>query len=190
MRRVNVNTSAEDGFSAVELLVVIVITAVVGSAALTSIIRTIQVSADATVRVDALTELQRAHERISRNVRAADPVRTAAADALSVTVHDNDQQRRQIDYAFAGDTITQTVRTYTSPAATTPASTDVTTVIDGLAQGATDVFTYWDEMGDAWDGVSVDSIARVEVTLIAGLGAEDTLPLTTSVQVRNNGEWP
>lgn len=178
--------TADGGFTLVELLVAIAITAVLGGVVVTSVVRTMQVSADATVRVEALTSLQTAHERISRNVRAADPIGAASATSLSLTVWDDAQQRRVITYTLAGDALSQTVETYATPSAASPASTATTPLIDDLAQGATPVFTYAVGDGSAWDGAEVGDITDVTITLIADAGEGRTVPLSTSIFVRNS----
>lgn len=174
------------GFSLVELLVGIAITAVLGGAVVGSVVRTLQVSADATVRVDAMTSLQQAHERMTRNIRAADPVGSASPTDLNLTVWDSPNQRRVISYALVGDTVEQTVATFISPTASTPSTVGTSVVIDGLVQGAEPLFTYATSDGTTWNGVAPEDITRVSITLVAGSGDGTTIPLTTSVFIRNS----
>lgn len=174
------------GFSLVELLVGIAIMAVLGAAVVGSVIRTLQVSADATVRVDAMTSLQRAHERMTRNIRAADPIGSASSSDLSLTVWDSPNQRRVISYALVGDTVEQTTATFTSPTSSTPSTVGTTVVIDGLAQGVEPLFTYATSDGTSWNGVASEDIASVSITLVAESGNGTTIPLTTSVFIRNS----
>lgn len=177
--------SADDGISLVEMMVAIVITAALGGVLVSSVVRTFQATAQATIRVDVLTSLERAHQRITRSVRAADPVISASATALEVVVHDSRQERRIIRYALSGDRLDQTVRTYTSPSSTTPATTVTTPVIDGLDQTGVTTFAYADAAGAPWDGVAATDIATVTITLQATT-TSDVIPLTTTVFLRNS----
>lgn len=175
----------EGGFSTVELLVVVVISAVLGTAVVSSVVRTMQVSAAATVRVDRLTALQTSHERIARNVRAADPITVARADELAFTVHDDTVRRREITYRVTGSTVTAATTAYDSPSGS-PSGTTTRDVATDLAQGGTPVFSYLDAAGATWDGVDVADITHVEIALVADIPGASPVPLSTTVFVRNS----
>ena len=64
----------EQGFSLVELLVVLVLTGVVGGVVANGVIQGMQASQRADARIQALSELQRGIERVGRELRAADPL--------------------------------------------------------------------------------------------------------------------
>lgn len=77
----------EQGFTLVELLVVIVLLSVVGTIAVGGIIRTSQGTRIAQARITAAAELETAMQRVVRDVRTADPVISASADAVAVVIY-------------------------------------------------------------------------------------------------------
>lgn len=172
----------EAGFTTVELMVAISVLAVVTAGAMGLIVRAMQVSNQTTQRVVVTTDLQRSVERVTRNVRAADPISTATPTQLRVTVHDSAAARRVITYTLAGGTLSQRVQTYTSPTSAA-ASSDVTTaVVGGLTN--TTVFTYTTATGTPWTSGSPATIAHVEVMLATSVNSRP-VQLTSSAQVRN-----
>lgn len=76
----------DDGYTLVELLVVMVIMAVVGTMVVTSFVAASRSSARATDRVDALNDLRPAAERLTRDLRAASPLVLDAGGAYDTSV--------------------------------------------------------------------------------------------------------
>lgn len=74
--------SDERGVSLVELLVVIVLMGVIGGIGTTSMVRGMKVSAATQSRFDALADLQRSVERMTRELRAAAPTQVGGAPVL------------------------------------------------------------------------------------------------------------
>src|SRR5688572_15198620 len=72
----------EDGVSLVELLVVILLMAVIGGAGTTTLVRSMQVSAKTQTRFDALADLQRSVDRMTRELRAAAPLQVGGAPVV------------------------------------------------------------------------------------------------------------
>lgn len=186
----------DDGFTLVELLVGITITALLGAVVLTSVVRSLQVSAATTQRVDALTTLQQAQERMSRTIRSADPLSAATATTLRLThyvpiascapVGGPDCLRREVvTYTRTADRITRASTTYTNAYGTTVAAAATTDVIDRLDPAAATTFRYFDELGEEWDGVAVRDIRQVQITLQHDIGDAPTLVLSTGVFIRN-----
>ncbi len=78
--------SADSGFALVELLVVMVILGVVGAVTVAGVTSGLHTTSYAQARVEALAEAQTALERISREIRAGDPVREVTDQALTLDV--------------------------------------------------------------------------------------------------------
>lgn len=181
----------DDGFTLVELLVVIVLVGIIGGTVVTSVVRSLDVTQRATSRVEALTDMQRAMERMSRNIRVAEPqgssplVLTAATgSSIAFTVFDP-VTRREIVYTQTGDRVVQLTRTFASHTATTAPAGATTTVIDGLDQGLTPVFGYFKDDGSALaatDGPA--DIVRVQIRLRRQT-ADDLVELSSSTFLRN-----
>jgi prepilin-type N-terminal cleavage/methylation domain-containing protein len=177
--------SADDhGFSLIELLIGIVLMGVVGSIMLTGVVRSLGVTSEATTRVDALTALQQAVERSSRNIRAADPITAASATALTVTVYD-DVTRRRITYAHTGAQVTETTELFPNHITVTPTSTTTRALIQELDQQGNPVFRYFRADGTAWTTGPVGEIARVEIHLRRAVDRGAPIQLTSSAFVRN-----
>ncbi|CAN5342810.1 hypothetical protein BH23ACT9_BH23ACT9_19450 [soil metagenome] len=185
---------SDAGFTLVELLVVIVLTGVIGATMVTSVVRSLDVTNRATSRVEALTDMQRALQRMSRNIRAAEPVSpsrsalaTATPTSLSFNVYDP-VTRREITYTHTGDALTQSVRTFATHTATTPGAAVVTPVIGDLDQGAVPVFNYFTATGAPWTaGDPVAAIARVQIRLLRAT-ADDVVEISSGTFLRNTLE--
>lgn len=151
---------AEEGFSLVELLVVIVILGIVGTVTLTGLVRGLQTGAMADERIEAFTDLQRAAERTTRDLRRAlwtdvsSPTATIPDgcvaldldhDELSVVVIEG-PDRFLHTYALAAGTLTMTRETWNGSSFGNPV---VQPVIAGLTNGSTadPIFRYLDEDG-------------------------------------------
>ena len=89
----------ERGISMVEVLVVMVLIGIVGSVTTTSLVRGMQASASTQSRFDALAELQKSVDRVTRELRAAAPVQVAAADRAVVVVYRNNFTE-QVRYTY------------------------------------------------------------------------------------------
>lgn len=86
MQLTGVRRSDESGFTLVELLVVMVILGVVGAITVAGVVRGMQTSAHAQDRVEALTATETTLERITRELRAADPLCAVEPGAVSLIV--------------------------------------------------------------------------------------------------------
>ena len=64
----------EAGFTMVELAVAVAILGIIGAIMLTSVVRALQITTAATDRTNALTDIERGLERVTRQIRTADPL--------------------------------------------------------------------------------------------------------------------
>lgn len=77
----------EAGFTLIELLVVIMLLGVVGAVVTSGLVSAMQTTRSSQVRIEAMAELQRTAERVTRELRAACPVmRLDTEDHEAVTV--------------------------------------------------------------------------------------------------------
>lgn len=86
MQLTKVPTSDESGFTLVELLVVMLILGVVGTITVAGVVQGMQTSAHAQDRAEALANSQTVVERVSRELRAADPLCAIKPGAVSLTI--------------------------------------------------------------------------------------------------------
>ena len=109
------------GFTLVELLVVLVILAIVGGIVASSLIRGLQVDAQARNRIEAFEDMQIVMERMSREIRAANPIVSAdsVADRLEVQVQRNEQCLR-FEYVRDGEQLLVTERRFGAECVGTP----------------------------------------------------------------------
>ena len=183
----------DGGFTLVELLIVVMLLGVVGGMVTRSVIAGYAATSHHQARVLALTDLERAVERLSREVRAADPVVAAADGGNDLTV-DTYRGSDRIRYRWAYDAgtgvITQTRSVYAPATASTASSTTTQAMIGDVAQGTTPVFTYLAADGSAVASPSTNSgdIARVAITVIRQVPGRDGIRVQTSVALRNLGE--
>lgn len=78
--------SADSGFALVELLVVMAILGVVGAVTVAGVTNGLRTTSYAQARVETLAEAQTALERISREIRAGNPVREVTDQTLILDV--------------------------------------------------------------------------------------------------------
>ena len=117
----------DSGVSLVELLVVIVLMGVIGGIGTTSMVRGMKVSAATQSRFDALADLQRSVDRMTRELRAAAPTQVggapvllAQANRISVAVwRNNFTEQYRFTYQYCPDQQTLLVRRE-GPLATPP----------------------------------------------------------------------
>lgn len=168
----------DDGYTLVELLVVIAVLAVLGGVVVTSVVQSMAVASGTTERVEVLTALQRAQQRITRTIRSAAPL-VAGTDTTLALREWAGPDVQDVSYALVDDELR---RTTTDAGGTT----SEVVVIRGLAQEGQPVFTYFTDDDVEWTTGVAEEIRRVEITLVAGLRG-DAITLTTSVFPRNAG---
>jgi prepilin-type N-terminal cleavage/methylation domain-containing protein len=135
----------EQGFSLVELLVVIILFGVISALVSASIIRALQSQQESTSRGTALSELKTAVARIGREVRGATDVLTAQDGKLSFT-EDDGTKLRTMTYQLvttAGTTKLTLIESDASYAGASLGTKPTRTVIDNLVNtSSVAVFSY------------------------------------------------
>jgi prepilin-type N-terminal cleavage/methylation domain-containing protein len=184
-------TRADDerGFTLVELLVAMGVLLVVSTVILAGLVSALRATERGQARVDALTDLERAAERMARDLRFADPVDAASTAQVIVNVLRDDagsQVRHRVTYDVAGGAITETRAIFDPPPSSVATSTTVRTVIEDLDPAAT-VFAFAKADGQPWVAGTddLDDLAEFRLDLRRELPTQDPIELETSVFVRN-----
>lgn len=171
----------EEGATLVELLVVMVMMAVIGSIVSTAVFSSFRIQRRQVAQVDTMNELKLAFERVTRDARAADPLLAGSTGAiLSVRVC---------------RTGTYTTRTYRLQAGELlgPGGAPLTS---GITNTATEpVFTYLDIAGTPLDIVSdparINDVHYIDIRLRRlpepGAAASSTIDLRNRLTIRNAG---
>jgi type II secretory pathway pseudopilin PulG len=181
--RPNAERGAE-GFTLVELLVVILLVTIVGGVVLTSMVRGMQANALAQARIEAYNELTLAGERVTRELRAANPVIVAAAGQTRVRVV-RDGACREFTFAVAAGTLTVQERLSGDGCITLSAGATRPILQSLDTAGATaPVFEYRDRAGLATNTPA--EVATITLTLTRELPDQPSVVVSTLVSVRNS----
>ena len=191
----------ERGVSLVELLVVILLMSVIGGAATTSLVRSMKVSAATQTRFDALGDLQKSVDRMTRELRAAAPqvvggapVVVAEEDRIVVDVfREGFSQIRRFTYVYCpaqrrihAGTEGPTPVPSGIPLDVNCATTTLPILIEDVtnpAAGAGSVFEYRDRNG----AVTLDRtrVKTIRVTVKRDLPDQQPITVETMVRLRN-----
>lgn len=172
----------ESGASLAELLVVIVLVGIVGAIAVNGIVTAMQVSRETQERVQAAAELQRAAERITRDVRAACPLEVIEADRVVAITHPDGGGARRSSYRY--DAPTASLVSASAEAALAISSAPEIEVMSGV-EPAGPLFAYLGE-----DGATVTAAAdvrAVRIVLRRDLPEQDPVQIETMASLRNGG---
>lgn len=175
-------TGSEAGASLVELLVVVVLIGVVGTIAVNGLVTSMRVSRQTEARVQAYAELQRAAERISRDLRAVCPLEVLEPARVVGVVHPGDGTAQRVIYRY--DAGTHSLRS-AKEAATGPVGSPPETTVMVDVEPAGDLFTYLDDAGTATT-VAAD-VRTVQISLRRALPEQDPVQVETLVALRNGG---
>lgn len=179
--------SSDEGVTLVELMVVMVIAAVIGGIVTTGILTGSRTVRAGEKRLDAITELQTASERVARELRAARAEPTpllAAEDTLARTEVDRNGTRLQIEFEVDGDELVERRWDLSvDPNATGPPSTFVL-VTDSGNDAGTPAFVYLDRDGNPTS--TLRDIHSVRIELVRELGDGRSVQVNTAVRIRND----
>lgn len=191
MIRLRNNLGSESGMSMVELLVGMVLMAIVMSIASASGIHAMRVQRRQVAEVDAVGRGRIAMERMTREIRAANPVLSAAADGSSITVQVTRPitgfNRKITTYTRVGTTI-QVSGTLINTATGATTAMPTSTLLRGLSTTSPlPLFTYRVADGTvAPAGTDVSLYRSVDVNIYMALReSTNTVRVTDSVAIRN-----
>lgn len=185
----------EIGLSLVELLVVMMLLTVIGAIAVAGIAQGLRTTAYGQDRVDALAATQTAVERISRELRAADPVYRSDSDHVEVGIHRNEQFSHFVyEVVPEGDAwrlreerwVFEDPDDFSVPDfAPIKAEADLVTERTLIADlGGADVFTFFAADGEVTTTPSQATRVQIEVERIVQPG-KNPIVVTTLVKLRN-----
>lgn len=173
----------EAGVTLVELLVAMLLLGVVGGVVTSAIVSAMSASQTTTARIQAVQELEIGLQRVTRDLRAADPLVLSGGgdfeDELGASVL-ADGERRTVNYRLVGEVGEQRfIREDTGQ-----------TLVALVDNGGEPVFRYLDRHGEEIecdeDCPSEYLRARqIEVRLVRDIGADGDIEVATKVGVRN-----
>lgn len=168
----------DGGFTLVELLVAIVLLGIVGGVTTTGLVQSFRTSERAQNRIQAFNELQIGMERITRELRAADPVVSAGGNEILLDVRRGGACiRHRFQYTSGA---VRGGRSTTCSGAAIPMSSLIADVQNTAAQP---VFSYLDERGVAT--TTVEDMAAIRITFVRAIANQPAVELTSIVNVRN-----
>lgn len=201
MRHVNgrLSRDGDAGSTLVELLVVMLILGVVGGIVVAGVTSGLRTTSHAQARVDSLAKTQMTIERVSREMRAADPVREVTEDWLMLDVCRDDGLRHyRYSVTAVGDEWELVEERWdfpsadcpdpdTEPTEPGPSDTSVRTLVEGLTEAA--VFTAVDRDGNVLNGTATENADEAYRLVIRARRAvqDDLEPIEveTTVTLRN-----
>lgn len=177
----------EDALTLVELLVVVVLVAVVGSIVTSGIVSALRSAQATNARVEALNELEIATQRISRDLRAAEAIIVDADEPgwlITSVLREEDGSLSQVTYFVDSDDVLRRFDTQ---------QTLVTAIGNDRAETAGDpedpIFTYHRQDGsiiETCDGpTTCDGLAQVGVRLVRDIDDRTPVVVETRTAIRN-----
>jgi prepilin-type N-terminal cleavage/methylation domain-containing protein len=173
---------SDAGFTLVELLVVVLLLGVVGGIVTSGLVSAMQNTRASQARIEAMAELQRGAERITREFRAACPVMSMGSEQVVVGVVRGGETQYHEFYRDGQDRLRHAIKD------TAEAPPDGGTVLlnDLADYGADELFTF---LGPDGNPATEERRVRVAVlTLRRDLPEQDQpVEVTTSTSLRNGG---
>jgi prepilin-type N-terminal cleavage/methylation domain-containing protein len=198
----------EDGYTLVELLVVMILMGLVGTVIVGGVVATNRTTSAVSNRTQATADLEKTVERMGREIRVADPLEAGTATSSSVQVRNfRNGQCSRIGYYLSGTTLMQETQTGLTPSAAPIGSTLVTDACSSnltatppttgagvrtaaLATGldtSLPLFTYYGINGaQLASPITSSLVARVAIQVkLTATSSRPARTIQTSVQLRN-----
>jgi type II secretory pathway pseudopilin PulG len=174
----------ELGLSVVELLVVLTIFGVISAIIAVTTTRGLQADSQARERITAFEDMQIGLERMSREVRAADPVISAQGDEIVVQVFRSGECLR---YRYTLDgAVLRTQQWRSTDDCQTLTNLGEQVLFRGL-EPTSDLFEYQDRQGNALsEPIAAGNIGTVRIRLIRPLVGDREAEVSTVVRLRNS----
>jgi prepilin-type N-terminal cleavage/methylation domain-containing protein len=182
----------DEGYTLVELLVVIVLLGIIGSIVSVASIGGMRGTRQAQNRAYSSESIQAQIERMARDIRVADPIQAASGTSLTVDDYRSNTCVRRT-WSVSSGSLVETSITYpvwTSctayPSGVTPTSTVTRTLLTSLNTSSTSLFTYVDSTGSTLASPTPSKISVVRISVTQnGLESRAGVTFATAVGVRN-----
>jgi prepilin-type N-terminal cleavage/methylation domain-containing protein len=177
---------ADAGFTLVELLVVMTLLSVIGGVVVSSLVTSMQSTRDTQTRVEAMAQLQRAAENVTREIRAACPIVGTSLDKDRITAaiqRDGERLRHTYRLDAAAGTLVQDVQQENAAGSWVTLISGRVIISDLVADKSG--FEFFD---DASGAVTLPGDVRmVKVNLSRSLPDAGDVFVETAVSLRNGG---
>lgn len=170
---------ASDGATLVEVLIVLVLLAIVGAVVGSGVMTGLRADAQARDRISAFEDMQFTLERMSREIRAADPLLLADDDEIHVRVF-RGGECLEFEYELDGADLMITQRRSTDGCDTFE-SDSTQLLISDLDAGP--MFEYRNSVGDP--ASDLDETTFVRITFVRSLANQQPVTVSTVVGLRN-----
>lgn len=169
--------AGEDGVTLVELLVAMAISSVVLAFVGGTVVSALRTQSRQTAQIAALNDAKLAFERVTRDIRAADPLQVAALDRISVDLPLVDATIRAVTYERVGDDLVAT-----------EAATGPRTLVSDLVAGQPLFLFHFADGSTATGASAIDPRSVLSITVrlqVEPKGAGRVVDLTNRVLLRN-----
>jgi prepilin-type N-terminal cleavage/methylation domain-containing protein len=185
----------DEGFTLIEMLIVIVLVGILGAIVTTAIADSMKTTRQDYNREFSVTQLQTALERISRDLRVADPAQKAAAQDVVVDVYRNAKCVRT-EYKVSGTNLVWESWTFGSTCATYPSTTGATDTgarvlvpnINTASSGSSGTyFSFFNDQGTGGSSTAPSPYTRAQIVVTANQReGRAAVTLQSSIQFRNH----
>ena len=191
MSRLRRGVHVEAGFSLIEVLVSVSLMSVVMAIAGGSIVNAMQAQRKQVERTDTVNDMTIAFERVSTELRGADPVQNASGTTVTAVVPQaNQTTTTTFTLVSVGAGLHRLDATTTVQDTVAGTTTSTRVLLDRLTDNAGNgIFTYFDAAGATLAAPIVESqVHRVRMRLVVDLPElTDTIDISNDIVVRNAG---
>jgi len=185
----------DSGYSLVELLVAVFMVGIVGSVVSAGVVTSMKTTRQDQARATSSAQLRTAIDRLSRDLRASDPLRMATASTLMMD-EDRSGKCKRTYYRLAGTSLDYVRLTYDSLSICKANAASATTPTSGWAvlvknvDTANSSFTYYNDNVSSSPltptGLALSTITRVGVSIVAKQSENRaSVTLSSIVDLRN-----
>lgn len=176
----------DDGFTLIEMLVVVVVMGVIGGVFFSTVVNAARVDDNTRSRADAQEAVTLALERVTKEVRVAAPLVSVSATSVVADVYPTQPSgttlRERHTFTLTGAELQQQVQVFSPATSTTASSTSTRVLADGVVAAGT-AFTAKDRAGTATTVAS--KVASVEISLQRDTQTAKPFVAATTIFLRN-----